>query len=308
VVQALAAHIDDPNWREVSLRAIGYIGLVQRNDEVASAVLSDLLVQAPGEPGQAVLLAGECVADVGATGVTPACRQTVMARLTQTLGDVKTVSAQRRAAAGRLLGQRNLGDLRAEVTSLEALQFCYVPPGPFCMGSAEEAEGAFADEKPQQEVDIPYAYWISRHPISNGQFAVFVAAGGYANSDYWPEAHAQGLWRPGEVREVWYTLNEKEDGLVRHEGGWRKGPVSFGEPYTLPNHPVVGVNWCEALAFARWFNDYLAEKGWLPSGGQVRLPNEPEWEKAARGGLYIPQQPLVCPGVHFKLGAGGGWG
>lgn len=46
-------------------------------------------------------------------------------------------------------------------------------------------------------------------------------------------------------------------------------------PAGQADHPVVGVSFPDAVAFCRW----AAEVNGLP----IRLPTEPEWEKAARG-------------------------
>ena len=66
--------------------------------------------------------------------------------------------------------------------------------------------------------------------------------------------------------------------------GWRSRPYQYGEPYDLANHPVVGFMWYEMQAFIRWLNTVID----LPTGYQMQLPSEAEWEKAARGGLQVP--------------------
>jgi formylglycine-generating enzyme required for sulfatase activity len=154
--------------------------------------------------------------------------------------------APRRAALEALLALRQ-----------EALvDMVFIPAGEFLMGSGDEDKAAENDEKPRHRLYLP-AYFMDRSPVTNGQFARFMEAGGYANPDYWSEAIEAGRWREGKF--VDHQL---------HGGQSREQPALWEDKkWNSDEQPVVGVSWYEALAYARWAGK--------------RLPNEAEWEKAA---------------------------
>ena len=279
VVQLLSDHVGDPAWREVALLTIGYLGIVQQWEEVASGVVGGLLEHQPGEPGEAVVLMGDAVVDASPGGVTSACKEKMIGVLLETMTDCG-VKAPLRAGAGRALAR--LGDPRAEVMTLEGMRFCYVPEGAFWMGSGNDDDMAYEDEKPSDRVDIPCAYCMARYPVINAQFQIFAEdPQGYRAESWWTKAGLE--WRQE-----------------------RGGPLHFGEPWNLPNHPAVGVNWYEAAAFAAWLERVLREAGLLPEGWVARLPSEAEWEKAARGGLEIPATSMVLT-LHDGVGQAADW-
>jgi len=173
------------------------------------------------------------------------------------------------------------------VVTLEGMQLCYVPPGPFWMGSDEPDSRTILPEGPPHQVNLA-SYWMARYPMTNAQFAEFVAAGGYTEPRYWQEAKEAKVWQSGQL-----TCRSWNPTAGNYERETVNTPKDYGEPFNLPNHPVVGITWYEALAFTRWLNERLAQSKLLKRGWQVRLPTEAEWEKAARGGLEIPAEPAI---------------
>jgi len=179
-----------------------------------------------------------------------------------------SLPAPERAAAGRALAP--LGDPRpgvgrvANPPHLPDISWCFVPAGPFVMGSRGES-----DKRPIPPHDLPDDYWIARYPVTNAQFQPFVDdPDGYKNPHWWTR---EGLvWR-------------------ERSGGWER----YGGVFDLPNHPAVGVRWYEAVAYCAWSTSKMQEAGRIPTGWEVRLPTEAEWEKAARGGLEIPAAPII---------------
>jgi iron(II)-dependent oxidoreductase len=122
-----------------------------------------------------------------------------------------------------------------------------VPAGPVRIGEAVGHDSS----APRSSLVNVEALLLDRDAVTNRQYRQFVQGGGYENV---------GLWAPG----VWPAVLD----FVDRSG--RPGPRSWCDgqpPRGADDHPVTGVCWFEAQAYARWVGK--------------RLPADAEWVKAA---------------------------
>ena len=143
------------------------------------------------------------------------------------------------------------------------IRFVYVHKGRFLMGSRKDNKLADDQEKEQHTVEIAQDYWIGQFPVTNEQFAKFIESAKFQTL-----AEIEGGWNP-----------EKSEYTKGYDWRHPLGPKDSFEKKL--DHPVVQVNWHDALAFCDWLNQVKDVN--LPKGYTFRLPAEAEWEKAARG-------------------------
>ena len=145
---------------------------------------------------------------------------------------------------------------RKEVFNETGAGFVTIPNGIYEVGY--KGNGFCFDNELNRHKVYLHEFTISKALVNNAEFMAFIAAGGYADFNYW---HAEG-WD-------WVKNNHITAPMYWHfiDGEWfnytLKGllPVSAAEP-------ITHISYYEAYAFASW-------KG-------MRLPTEFEWEIAAK--------------------------
>lgn len=155
----------------------------------------------------------------------------------------------------RELAQKHLDDAMA-----------VVPQGPVAMRTFRYDELPDNQKSSGERLVHVDGYLLDRYPVTNAQYQQFVDDGGYEQMPLWDEA-------------IWPAVL----GFVDKTGQpgprfWQNGEY----PAAKHDHPVTGVCWYEAAAYARWAGK--------------RLPTDPEWVKAgswpvpAEGGHMIQRK------------------
>jgi formylglycine-generating enzyme required for sulfatase activity len=132
----------------------------------------------------------------------------------------------------------------------------WIPPGNVRLGQTGIAE-------PVHDFCVS-GFYIDIYEVSNAKYKAFIDAGGYTNEANWNPVGWS--WRVANSITLPHCWNDPT-----YHGGGIAGNQQF---------PVSGVSWFEADAYCRW------------AGG--RLPTEPEWEKAAKGGCETHGDPGQC--------------
>lgn len=143
------------------------------------------------------------------------------------------------------------GDTATSPSSLQpSVEMMEIPGGEFVMGN--DSIDALDNERSRHYIYLD-TYWIDRYPVTCGQYRKFIEAGGYQNECWWSP---QG--------RKWLQENPVAE------------PLYWSSSALWDNHPVCGVSWYEADAYARFIGK--------------RLPTEAEWEKAASWDAVTGQQ------------------
>ena len=276
-VKAIMACRNDDRWRRPIMLGIAHLAL---NSLYVPHHLLAHLIDAPRRDATQhlfdLLLAAELGSDVGWAWLIErdALFEPLRERLGAALAQFVTgnaVPAAERVQAGVVLGQ--IGDRRDGVCSLPPALVAFAGGNVSIGNTAAELERIVAEEQ-----GTPYAknardwyedtvteasvrlepFALARYPITNAQYALFIAAAGYNPDAPW--------WNT--AGRAWLTQDKRSaPPYWNHE--------RFGQ--SLPNHPIVTVTWYEATAFCRWLTQHLND------GYVYRLPSEAEWEYAARG-------------------------
>lgn len=154
--------------------------------------------------------------------------------------------------------------IRVNLSDDVQMEFVYIKPGTFMMGSPEDEEGRFKNEGPQHEVTISKGFYLGKFVVTQAQWEAVMSTAP------WRE---QGVLQ-SSVGGSKFNVNGHEVRDFRQD----LGPIPR-EVYMKdhPDHPAVYISWDDVQAFVQKLNTSAGKE-------LFRLPTDAEWEYACRAG------------------------
>jgi formylglycine-generating enzyme required for sulfatase activity len=241
----------ESSWREVIRLEAGHLSM-QSRDKTTRLIQAIAERKEEPEPYYNLVLAADCLRDVGPGRVDGNSLEEVQSRLRT---ELETRAPQGTFGSIRVWLSKGMtaGELtRRRIAAAQALasihgavfwtlpygepEWVQIPAGEFWMGTREqdipELMNRYGGERdwyewevPQHKVPLP-AYAISRTPITNAQYRLYVDATGHEPPEHWEEG------RPPKGKET---------------------------------HPVVNVTWHDAMDYCGWLSAATGKTILLPS-------------------------------------------
>ena len=150
-----------------------------------------------------------------------------------------------------------------------------IPPGQFNMGSKLTDAESQGDEVPEHTVKINYSFAVGKYEVSVKEYQSFISETGTKDKGCYIRETIPTMNYPDEGLKEEIPAKDGSAGLIDWIEDADKDWESPGYPQGN-DHPVVCVNWYEAVEYTSW----LSQK----TGKSYRLLTEAEWEYSARAG------------------------